>query len=333
MRDAPKIGNDHFSSPPAVLPPNEGREGSFNVLKESRAAGSGLGRRSNVGPSDENRMLRSAQLSRTFDSQIFFGSSEGEAEALERFQKPGAPGTDDRKPPPPPPAGGGRVGRVAEGAAWTPGGRRLIPGSKAFVSHLGTGMMAKKDAFADDDGEASSTSSSSTMLLSARKTRARAAARAPPVWIPKLDPKSSVPAAFAADASGNVAVNDTTLPGATTLAQLMDSGGDSHYGHGRDQHMADGGIFPDGKHRAPSPSTPTVDRNRKPNMSERHVEGRYLGQSSVYAATKEERAFDWWGGAGVSDTDTARGRVVASSVFKPRPKTVSDTYKSSLVFG
>lgn len=334
-RDAPKIGNDHYSSPPAILPPNEGREGSFKILRESRAAGSGLGGRSSVGPSDENRMLRSAVLSRTFDSQIFFGSVEGEEEVLRRFQRPAAPGNDDDGRPPPPPAGGGRVGRVAEGAAWTPGGRRLIPGSKAFVSHLGSGMMAKKDACVEDDDEASSTNSSNTnsMLLSARKSRARAAARAPPVWIPKPDPKSSMPVAVAADTSGKAVVNDTRLSGSISLAQLMDSGRDSHSRHGRDQHTADGRISPDGKHRAPSPSTPAVERNLSANTNEKRDEGRYSDQPSVYAVTEKARAFDWWGGAGVSDTDAERERVVRGSGFTPRPKTVSDTYKSSLVFG
>lgn len=327
------IGNDHYSSPPAVLPPNKDREGSFKSLKESRAAGSGLGGRSGVGPSDENRVLRSALLSRTFDSQIFFGSSEGEEEALGRYQRSGAPGTDDGRPPPPP-AGGGRVGRVAEGAAWTPGGRRLIPGSKAFISHLGSGMMARKDASAEeDDEEARSTTSSNSMLLSARKSRARAAARAPPVWIPKPDPKSSMPVAVAADTCGDVAVNGGRLSGSISLAQLMDGGGDSHSGHGRDQHKPSGGISPHGQHPAPSPSTPTVDRNGNIKTREKNDNGRCSGQPPVHVVTKKERAFDWWGGAGVSDTDTGRERAVGSSVSKPRPKSVSDTYKSSLVFG
>lgn len=328
-----------------VLPPNEGREGSFKTLRESRAAGSGLGGRSSVGPSDENRMLRSAQLSKTFDSQIFFGdnSSEGGEEALGRYQRPGAPGTtgDGRPPPPPPPpAGGGRLGRVAEGAAWTPGGRRLIPGSKAFVSHLGSGMMARKDARVEDDGEASSTRSSSsttTVLPSAKAKvfRARPAARAPPVWIPEPDPKSSMPAAVAADTSGDPGVNDRRLlSGSLSLAQFMDSGGDSHSGHGVGRLKTDGGVSPDGKHMpAPSPSTPTVDRNRNTKTSDKHDEGRFSGQPSVCAVTKKERAFDWWGGGGVSDADTGRDRVVRGSVSNPRPKTVSDTYKSSLVFG
>lgn len=312
-----------------VLPPNEGREGSFKSLRESRAAGSGLGGRSSVGPSDENRILRSALLSRTFESQILFGSGGGEDEALERFGRPGARTTHNERPPPA--AGGGRMGRVAEGAAWTPGGRRLIPGSKAFVSHLRSGMMARKDASAENDEEASSTSSGSFVLLSAKKSRELAAARAPPVWIPKPDPRSSTPIAVATDTSGKVAASDRRVSGSISLAQLMDSGGDSSSGHGHVRHTKGGEISSNGHRTAPSPSTP--DRNHNTETSEKNGQGRCMDQPSVYAAAEKEPAFDWWGGAGVSDTDTGRERAVGRPIFRPRPKSVSDTYKSSLVFG
>lgn len=366
-----KIGNDHFSAPPVVLPPNVGREGSFNSLRECRAAGSGLGGRSSVGPSEENRQLRSAQLSRTFDSQILFGSNQGEEEVLGCYQRPGiAAETDNGRPPPPPPppAGGGRVGRMAEGAAWLPGGRRLVPGSKAFVSHLDNGMMAKKFATVEDNDGASSTTSGS-ITFSARKSRAAAAARELPVWIPKPDPKSTRPVAAAAAAAadgggrgygsarqrmGRVKEGDKSgfdvaarnAFGPVSLGQLM-SGGEEPTPGGQTeitQHHKDGKGFPISRFAAPSPTstaTNTAGRDRNLASGKDYDDERYPAQPSVCAVNERGGggAFDWWGGASASDAgnefagDGAVGRVGGGRAFKTRPKTVSDTYKSSLVFG
>lgn len=78
-----------------------------------------------AGPSLENQKLRSALLSRTFDSQISFGSSAPREGHGSQSMLTGGSGGNL-----PPPAGGGRAARVAEGAAWTPGGRRHVLGSK-----------------------------------------------------------------------------------------------------------------------------------------------------------------------------------------------------------
>ena len=299
--------------------------------------------RSSAGPSDENRKLRSALLSRTFDSQIFFGSSgeggggEGEeGEARGRRRNSGANGSDDdgRPLPLPPPAGGGKLGRVAEGAAWTPGGRRLIPGSRAFTSHLGSGMMAKKATSGEDDDGASTTSSHA--LLTASKSRAAAAAaatRAPPVWVPRLDPQSNTPAAITADARP---------PGSVSLAQLVRSGenGDPSSWDGQNHRQADVEIPPASK-RAPrsQPPQPSImDHTRSPFSGEEYEERRRPDRPTGGAVTGRagEGGFDWWGGGTASDAgnEPAReGAVGGTRVSRPRPKVVSDTYKSSLVFG
>ncbi len=234
--------------------------------------------RSGTGPSEENRRLRSALLSRTFDSQIFFGGGgggggEGEGEDgggphRGRCRGSGADVSEDGRPLPlPPPAGGGKLGRVAEGAAWTPGGRRLIPGSKAFVSHLGNGMVAKRAAAGDvgNDGDDGASSTSDNAPLTTRKSRAAAAARAPPVWVPKMDPQSGTPAAIAAD--------DARPPGSVSLAQLMGSssggGGDGDPGsrHRQSQRRADGGTSLASKHapraQPPLPPRPAAALHRE----------------------------------------------------------------------
>ena len=204
-------GNDQHGSPRpgAVPPPSEGRESSFESLRKGRAAGSRVGRRSCSRPSEENRKLRGAILSRTFDSQISFGT-EGDGEVTHDRGPIDGVEIDDGSPRP---AGGGRGARIAEGAAWTPGGRRLIPGSKAFVSHLGNGMRVTRgkgggsisdrwsptalenNTTADGDGR-----EVSGLLVKGRKghsanfeeeCRATAAAREPPIWIPQKPRKSA----------------------------------------------------------------------------------------------------------------------------------------------
>lgn len=309
--------------------------------------------RPGAGPSEENRRLRSAMLSRTFDSQIFFGGGGGSGSKGEGGEGGGAPGgrrwgsgadgSEDGRPLPlPPPAGGGRLGREAEGAAWTPGGRRLIPGSTAFVSHLGSGMVAKRAAAGDvgDDGHDGASSTSSNTPLTVRKSRA-AAVRTPPVWVPRLDPQSgTTPAAIAAD--------NTRPPGSVSLAQLMGSsgggGGDGDPGsrQSQSQRRADGGISLATKHapraQPPLPPRHAVDHTRRPASGKGHEEERRSDRSAGSADT--ERAggggFDWWGGGSASEAgkEPAReGAVGEARVMRPRPKTVSDTYKSSLVFG
>lgn len=114
------------------LHPNQGREPSYDYLRKNRAAGTGLNssqsRSSSTGPSEQNRKLRAARLSRTFDSQIILGR-EG---ATMDYRSQKTPPRGDRKLPPP--AEGGRAGRLAAGAAWTPRGRRQVPDSKASFS-------------------------------------------------------------------------------------------------------------------------------------------------------------------------------------------------------
>ncbi|CAM9380713.1 unnamed protein product, partial [Ectocarpus sp. 12 AP-2014] len=350
--DSPRTGNDLYGSAPLPPPPNEGREGSFNSLRESRAAGSGLGGRSSIGPSDQNRLLRSAVLSRTFDSQILFGSTnEEDHDSIGRFQRPGAAEGDDAGKPPPPPAGGGRVGRVAEGAAWTPGGRRLIPGSKAFASHLSSGMLTKNEPGAEDDYR---TNNASKELVSARKSRAAAAARKPPVWVPKPDPKSSRPVAagnchLSAQKCGKVA-NDGrgALAGAAgkspydsiSLAQLMSRNKKTNPGQGKKDCRADGSVSSDSGHATASTRT-AVESHQSSILGEEHQERRISERPSARGIIGRGGggAFDWWGGASALDTgsesarDRKRGMVGGSRNFIPQPQTVSDTYKSSLILG
>lgn len=358
-RGGPRIGNDHFSTPPVSHPPNKGREQSFNNLRESRAAGSGQGGRSSVGPSDENRMLRSALLSRTFDSQIFFGGSEGGNEALRRFQRPGAiEGDVDAAPPPP--AGGGRVGRMAEGAAWTPGGRRLISGSTAFTSHLGSGMMAKTHENAEEDG---GNGENLGVRFTARDsgTPEASAEREPPVWIPKLDPKSSRPvtAAVCGDGSGGsrwwhpsrqagggklapdrkrgvkICSSGCNTSGGVSLAKFMSSREKVYPGQGMDESHIDNGVNGSRERRV------AVGHDRGSLPGERHVQGRTFERPAVSTIIRsgERGKFDWWGGASALDpgNESAREprgwRTKGGRAFEDRPATVSDTYKSSLVFG
>lgn len=350
---SPSTGN-HLSGAALLRPPpNEGREGSFNSLRESRAAGSGLGGRSGVRPSDQNRLLRSAVLSRTFDSQILFGSNnEGDDDSIGRFQRPGAAEGDGAGKPPPPPAGGGRVGRVAEGAAWTPGGRRLIPGSKAFVSHLGSGMLTKNEPSAEDDYRANNASKE---LVSARKSRSAAAARKPPVWVPKPDPKSARPVAAGSDhlsaqkcgkagndGRGAIAGAEGRSPyDSTSLAQLMISNNKTNAGQGKKSCRVDGSVSSDSERAAASART-AVERNHSRIPGEEHQE-KHVSERRPSAREMNRTggggAFDWWGGASALDTgnESARGRktgmVGGGRNFIPQPQTVSDTYKSSLILG
>lgn len=349
------MSNDHFSAQPVVLPPNEGREGSFSNLKESRAAGSSQGGRSNVGPSEENRQLRSAQLSRTFDSQILFGSIEGD-KALGRYQHREIAAERDNERPPPAAAGGGRVGRIAEGAAWTPGGRRLVPGSKAFVSHLDNGMMAKKTTTVEDDGAGST--ASGNLLFSARKSRAAAATREPPIWIPKPDPKSARPVPVAADGGGRayhvshkqqvgtarvggssgVVAGARSPFGPVSLGQLMSGGEEPNSGQGKNPHHTNGRGLPVSRFAAPSPtSTATGEHDHNPISGKEYEDERYPERPSMCAVIERGGGgtFDWWGGASASDAGNKFGGegVGGGRAFNTRPYTVSDTYKSSLVFG
>jgi len=292
--------------------------------------------RSGTGPSEENRRLRSALLSRTFDSQIVFGGGGSKGEGEEGVGAPGAhrrgsgaDGSEDGRPLPlplPPPAGGGKTGRMAEGAAWTPGGRRLIPGSQAFVSHLGSGMVAKRAAAGDvgNDGEDGASSTNSDALLTARKLRVAAAARAPPVWVPRLDPQSSTPAAIAAD--------NTRPPGSVSLAQLMGGGGGGGDPGSRRCKYAP-------QAQPPLPPRPAVCHARSTTSGEGYEEERRSECPPSRADTERAgRVFDWWGGGSASDAGEELAREGSASVggarvSRPRPKTVSDTYKSSLVFG
>lgn len=359
-RGGPRIGNDHFSTPPVFLPPNEGREQSFNRLRESRAAGSGHGGRSGIGPSEENRVLRFALLSRTFDSQIFFGGSEEEDEALRRCRRPGATKGDAERAPPPP-AGGGRIGRVAEGAAWTPGGRRLIPGSTAFTSHLGSGMMAKTLGNVSEGG-ANGESIGRRFLAGSSRAPEASVAREPPVWIPKLDPKTSRPVAVAVGGDGSGESRGHHSPrqlargkiahdreravkirsagcnqsGVVSLAKLMSSSEAVAREQGTNQDESDNG-FPVSRRKAVA-----VGRDRTCLLEDEHEEGRISEIPAVCMnnRSEEREIFDWWGGASALDRGNvvpARGprgwRAEGGRAFEGRPTTVSDTYKSSLVFG
>lgn len=126
------MGADDNPSCDEKTTPSEDREVSYDSLRKNRPAGTGFNSsqsQTSSGPSEQNRKLRAAHLSRTFNSQIFFGREEETRQP--RHQTVRRSGGGGKLPPP---AGGGRAGRLAEGAAWTPGGRRHVPGSKASLT-------------------------------------------------------------------------------------------------------------------------------------------------------------------------------------------------------
>lgn len=355
----PPTGNFHYSNSPRVLSPHDGRAASFDSLRENRAAGSGLGDRSGTGPSKENRRLRNALLSRTFDSQIAFGREE---ETLRDFPSSTVAESDHGSLQP---AGSARVGRVAEGAAWTSGGRRLILGASAFTSHLGNGLRVTRDeagriierpsppcgnGTADDDlvrllPEGDNRRSAAL----ARKSKAAAAAREPPVWIPPQGLRGK-----RMGGGGRIYTSTDRGTGPTigpdkspshpvSLAQV--AGGDTvDVKHGGEQRKEDRVPHDDGMSTpsicaAPPTTSTTAACNRNEFSGEEFQEERSAERSSVCSSHGRVHAaeFDWWGGGTMESRVTpgreGMGRIDGGRGVTARANTVSDTYKSSLVFG
>lgn len=372
-------GSDKHPPPrPGVVPlPREGRESSFESLRKGRAAGSRVGRSSCSRPSEESRKLRGAILSRTFDSQISFGT-EGDGEVTnDRGPIDGAE-IDDGAPRP---AGGGRGARIAEGAAWTPGGRRLIPGSKAFVSHLGNGMRVAQGedggssisdrwspaAFENKtitDGDGREVSG----LVKGRKghsvnfeeeCRATAVEREPPIWIPQKPRKS---AHFAVDGGGGGGHGylsaDTGMEpkhvglkaparGSSdrhvSLAQLVEGApllnGD-HVAHWKDKDDArsDYAELPSAGLAPPAGKKSGVSFEQDDEFSREKREGERFPKRDFEQSgrVRARGAFDWWGGGGVlgeNDNVGGRGGAGIRGTAMMQPRSVSDTYKSNLIFG
>lgn len=376
-------GGQHGSSRPGVVPPpSEGRESSFESLREGRAAGSRVGRRSCSRPSEENRKLRGAILSRTFDSQISFGA-EGDGAVIHDRETVDAAEIDDGAPRP---AGGGKGARIAEGAAWTPGGRRLIPGSQAFVSHLGNGMRVTRGA---DGGSVSDRWSPASFenittaagggravlgLAKGRKghsvsfeeeCRAAAAAREPPIWIPQKPQKSahftaggygggggggaghgylSAGAGMESKHGGLKAPARSSSDHHVSLAQLVEgsplfnSDIAAHW-QKKDDVRSDYAEPPSTGPARPAGRKNAVSFEREDEFSREKREGERFPKRGFEqsARVRARGAFDWWGGGGgvLGENDAVGGEEGAGirGTAMMQPRSVSDTYKSNLIFG
>lgn len=319
---------------------------SFNTLQKYRAAGSKLGGYSGSGPSKENRRLRATLLSKMFDSQIYFGKTESAPE-----QRVGSEYTNRR------PAGGGRVGRMAEGAAWTPGGRRLIAGSKAFVSHLGHGMRVTRDeagrriekpsppgnTSTDDRGALPSEGTAKTREASENRSRAAAASRETPVWIPQQWAEGRTAAGCGRRAAASACPGRTPFH-SVSLAQLCGDAGFDARGETADANKGVPSAGTTSCAEATQPAVKPTGGYIRDELSSEDCDGersseRSLARSSDGRVKGNKAAFDWWGGGNMSENEggtrsEGTGRVDRGRGVMPRSKhVVSDTYKSSLVFG
>lgn len=237
---------------------------------------------------------------------------------------------------------------MAEGAAWTPGGRRSVPGSRVFMSHLGNGMTVSRDE-ADRLIDQKSLLSEKTVgdsvgapldgdtrrwLNADKKSRAAAASREPPVWIPKQGRKS-VKIASLSDTLAN-AGNDAHPSDSLCLtkfasndAKIDASCSDTNESNG---NMSD-------QQGSPTKRTPSPMKRASEDYARRALpceeEWSPRTSSTCIRTAKAERVGvpDRWddghiSGSGDPTHQDWRQRVAPQPRHPP-----SDTYRSSLVFG
>lgn len=259
-----------------------------------------------------------------------------------------------------PPAGSGRVGRVAEGAAWIPGGRRLIPGSKAFTSHMNNGMRVTRDKAgrlieqgwrprnsSGIDNHEAVVGLEGDRLGSALARRSQAAAetRQAPVWIPQDLRSNRTAAAEMGNHDARERRGSTSPFEPVSLAQLAgtDLKREARGGQDDDRRVLgdaatslrrDGSVPPT---VAEAPTyrinCATTDQPVRHEFEEERssvCSGHEMAGRAVDGRGGHGGQFDWWGG---SVPFTGRARIGGAGGGSSRSKNVSDTYKSSLIFG
>ena len=337
-----------------TLPSNRTCELSSSTnIPEIRAAGCDPGGRLKPGPSESSRKLRAEHLARTFNSQITFGVEQDTREV----QRPSRNGKSEGVIPLaedgiPLAAGGGRSRRVAEGAAWTSGGRRLVPDSKVFMSHLGVGMRVARDEACrlvdcsspfsgtrpGDPSVAPLDGDTRRWTSAERKACAAAASRELPVWMPLHNRLESRQPAGASDTladTENCRRLDHLLPDASVSTgvktEALHSTANESTSNVPELRMSTRHVV------APSTHETSEDCARKEALPREVYEGECnpSGFSSyVWPAKAGRKGFldrrgcgFLFGSGDVTQRDRRRGMSAKSE------KVVSDTYRSNLVLG
>lgn len=302
----------HVDNVPVTLSPKKTRDRSG---KTQATEGSPRGH-SRIRRYGDMNKLRAAHLARTFDTQIIFGQAVDDRETRRYRRAQSAIPLDDGKTPLA--AGGGRRRPMADGAAWTSGGRRIIPGSMVFMSHLDNGM-AVADRLIDQksplsDGVIAPLDGDTRRWLNAeRKSQAAAASREPPVWIPK-EGRKTVKITSLSDTLANEADPSDPLSLTKDIPNDVKSSGNM-----LDQQ---GSSVP----RAPSPmKRESEDYTPRPHLCEEDW-------STIKA--EREGVRDQAGGVHLSGSGDDSIQKGWHQQVAPRPRDPpSDTYRSSLVFG
>lgn len=261
------------------------------------------------------------------------------------------------------PAGGGRGGRMAEGAAWIPGGRRIIPNSVALMSHLSNGLRVTRDEAEEKrieqgrrprDNSAIDNHNNTAVGLSlegyrlnsalARKSQAAADARRDPVWVPQHPTTSNhTPATILGNHDVRGGQGSSSPFDSVSLAQVAGTvlKRDARGGQ-EDSRRVPGDAVASLRRDDSVPPAAEATMYRKKLHTTGQSTGRREREDEISSVCSSHgtagravkgrgRDFDWWGGGGVPITGRVRmGGVGGGS---SRSKNVSDTYKSSLVFG
>lgn len=211
------------------------------------------------------------------------------------------------------------------------------------MSHLGSGLRVAKDETGaliehDDNGD----SDDFDPPPAVRKPRAALASRKAPAWLPegisKVD-QNTIPRATTLGA-------DRGLQGrspfdSVSLAQLASStfegshnnGGCNSEQHGGSPLVDEEASGSTGGLLAASGKSDGGSNDKKNSLESSDGGSEYDGRAPSVCSSSLSRAgqgdrngFDWWGGASTLRSENVDGRGV-------RAKHVSDTFKSSLVFG
>lgn len=302
--------DSHVANVPVTLSPKQTRDRS----SRTQAAEGNPGGHFRARYGDSNK-LRAAHLARTFDTQIIFGEATDDRETRRQRRAQSAIPLDDGKTPLA--AGGGRRRPTADGAAWTSGGRRIIPGSMVFMSHLDKGMMVA-DRLLDqksplgDSIVAPLDGNTRRWLNADKKSQAAAASREPPVWIPKQRRKS-----VKISSLSDTLANDVDRSDPISLTKVTSNDVESS-GNRLDQQGSSAQQVPSSMKRESDDDTP------RPQPCEEEWSTAKAEREGV----PDRRDGGYLSGSGDPTQQDLRHQVA------PRPRhPPSDTYRSSLVFG
>lgn len=233
-----------------------------------------------------------------------------------------------------PAAGGGRVGRPAESAAWMPGGRRHVPGSKAFLSHFGHGLKVTRDEAGRPYDQASPEGHRNETvhpLIGKERGPARRRHVRPPtreaLTLTDVPDPSRAPTGPPQESRGCLLMHRRSPFDSASLLQVArDEGLDERYGDDA------GGV--DRQHPAGA-SAKSVDAEvyDASGLHPNNFDGE-TGSSGQVERTRGQVSstppVEMEGGTTLTEEGSRSG---GSQYSVARSKYVSDTYKSSLVFG